>query len=163
MAGGPAGARLAAYLAVRASCDVILREVRALSDPSSSQVRGLGLIDVEARMPIDLLPDGTAGTVAAWLAERRGIKVVVRDRCSTFSRAATPVLPDATPGRGQLAPAPPTAPRCRAHRAHIHRACLREGTDIVDLVELLTPMDLAALIASEPEDPPDSQIIAQVR
>ncbi|MEU9107731.1 ISL3 family transposase [Streptomyces xanthophaeus] len=108
--GGRAGARLAAYLPVRASRDVIVREVRRLPDPPSGQVTVLGidefafrrgatygtvLIDVETRRPIDLLPDRTVDTVAAWLAAHPGIKVICRDRCSTFSQAAARAAPDA--------------------------------------------------------------------
>ncbi|MCX4632601.1 transposase family protein [Streptomyces sp. NBC_01443] len=41
--GGRAGARLAGYLPVRASRDVIVREVRRLPDPPSGQVTVLGI------------------------------------------------------------------------------------------------------------------------
>lgn len=108
--GGRAGARLANYLPLRASRDVILREVRRLPDPPSGQVTVLGidefafrrgatygtvLIDVETRRPIDLLPDRTADTVAGWPAEHPEIKLICRDRCSTFSQAATRAAPEA--------------------------------------------------------------------
>ncbi|MEU8034829.1 transposase [Streptomyces sp. NPDC049099] len=53
------------------------------------------LIDVETRRPIDLLPDRSADTVAAWLADHPEIKVICRDRCSTFSQAAARAAPDA--------------------------------------------------------------------
>lgn len=108
--GGRAGARLATYLPVRVSRSQILREVRSLPDPPTGNVRVLGidefafrkgrtfgtvLIDVETRRPIDLLPDRSTDTVAAWLAEHPGIEIVCRDRCSTFSQAANRALPDA--------------------------------------------------------------------
>ncbi|MFC8276751.1 transposase [Streptomyces sp. NPDC057271] len=87
---------------------MIVQEVRRLPDPPSGQVTVLGideftfrksatygtlLIDVATRRPIDLLPDRTADTVAAWLADRPGIKVICRGRCSTFSQAAARAAP----------------------------------------------------------------------
>ncbi|MEU0940786.1 transposase, partial [Embleya sp. NPDC005971] len=56
---------------------------------------GTVLVDVETRRPIDLLPDRTVETVAAWLSEHPGIEVICRDRCSTFSQAAAREAPDA--------------------------------------------------------------------
>ncbi|WP_159402050.1 MULTISPECIES: transposase [Streptomyces] len=107
---GRAGDRLAGHLPVRTSRDMIPGELRRLPDPPSAHVTVMGidefafrrgatygnvLIDVEPRRPVDLLPDRTAGAVAAWLADHPGIKVICRDRCSTFSQAASRAAPDA--------------------------------------------------------------------
>ncbi|GCD94685.1 ISL3 family transposase [Embleya hyalina] len=179
--GGRAGERLAAHLPVRASRSQILREVRALPDPPTNGVRVLGidefafrkgmtygtvLIDVETRKPIDLLPDRTTDTVAAWLAEHPGIEVVCRDRCSTFSQATNRALPDAVQvaDRRHLLH---SLARAVERTAHAHRARLRKDTDLDDAAERPAPStsaELAALISPpEPGDPPDSQILARVR
>ncbi|MEJ8640609.1 ISL3 family transposase [Streptomyces sp. MS1.HAVA.3] len=145
-ADGRAGARLArtaSYLPVRASRDVILGELRRLPDPPSAQVTVLGidefafrrgatygtvLIDVETRRPIDLLPDRTADTVAAWLADHPEIKVICRDRCSTFSQAAARAAPEAiqVADRWHLLH---SLARAVERTAHQHRVCLRKEAE----------------------------------
>ncbi|MDT0549603.1 ISL3 family transposase [Streptomyces lonegramiae] len=179
--GGRAGARLAGYLPVRVSRDVIVREVRRLPDPPSGQVTVLGndefafrkgatygtvLIDVETRRPIDLPPDRTADAVAAWLADHPEIKVICRDRCSTFSQAAARAAPDAiqVADRWHLLH---SLARAVERTAHQHRACLRKDAETGDLDEPTEPSDPAALAAliepPEPADPPDGQLLARVR
>ncbi|WP_327732927.1 ISL3 family transposase [Streptomyces nojiriensis] len=179
--GGRADARLADYLPVRVSRDVILREVRRLPDPPSGQVTVLGidefafrkgatygtvLIDVETRRPIDLLPDRTADTVAAWLADHPGIEVICRDRCSTFSQAAARAAPDAikVADRWHLLH---SLARAVERTAHQHRACLRNEAETEDLDQHREPSDpatLAALIGPlEPNALPDGQLLARVR
>ncbi|MFD6081064.1 ISL3 family transposase [Streptomyces hydrogenans] len=179
--GGRAGARLAGYLPVPASRDVILGELRRLPDPPSAQVTVLGidefafrkgatygtvLIDVETRRPIDLLPVRTADAVAAWLADHPEIKVICRDRCSTFSQAAARAAPDAiqVADRWHLLH---SLARAVERTAHQHRACLRKDAETDDLDQrqgLSDPTSLAALIGPpEPSDPPDGQLLARVR
>ncbi|MEU3910368.1 transposase [Streptomyces sp. NPDC029721] len=153
--GGRAGARLAGYLPVPASRDVILGKLRRLPDPPSAQVTVLGidefafrkgatygtvLIDVETRRPIDLLPDRTADAVAAWLADHPEIKVICRDRCSTFSQAAARAAPDAiqVADRWHLLHSLARAVERTAHR---HRACLRKDAETDDLDQRQGPSD----------------------
>ncbi|MEU9945618.1 ISL3 family transposase [Streptomyces lavendulae] len=179
--GGRAGARLAACLPVRASRDVIVREVRRLPDPPSGRVTVLGidefafrrgatygtvLIDVETRRPVDLLPNRTADTAAPWLAAHPGIKVICRDRCSRFSQAAARAAPDAiqVADRWHLLH---SLARPVERTAHQQRACLRkdaESNDPDQSPEISDLAPLAALIGPpEPADPPDSQLLARIR
>ncbi|MFF9352086.1 transposase [Streptomyces sp. NPDC014734] len=51
-------------------------------------VHGTVPVDAETRLPVDLLPNREAGTIAARLAERPGIEVVCRDRASFFAEGA---------------------------------------------------------------------------
>ncbi|HEY0584452.1 MAG TPA: hypothetical protein VGE94_19875, partial [Chloroflexota bacterium] len=41
---------------------------------------GLLLVDLAVRRPIDFLPDDESATLAIWLREHPGVKVVARDR-----------------------------------------------------------------------------------
>ncbi|WP_256370996.1 transposase [Micromonospora sp. KC207] len=58
-------------------------------------VYGMVLIDIEAGHPIDVLPDRTSGTLAAWLREHPGIEIICRDRASSYAEAARTAAPDA--------------------------------------------------------------------
>ncbi|MEU9148938.1 ISL3 family transposase [Streptomyces sp. NPDC048349] len=177
--GGRAGARLADYLPVRTSRDVIPGELRRLPDPTSAQVRVLGidefafrkgatygtvLIDVErTRRPIDLLPDRTADTVASWLADHPEIEVICRDRSSTFRQAAARAAPDAiqVADRWHLLH---SLARAVERTAHQHRVCLCNDAETDQTQEPSDPASLAALIGPlEPSDPPDGQLLARVR
>jgi transposase len=92
------------------SRQTILRLVRRYPEPSAVSVRRVGiddwaytkgqrygtiLIDLDEHRVIDLLPDATSQTVAAWLEAHPEIEVVSRDRSRTYAEASDKGAPQA--------------------------------------------------------------------
>ena len=50
---------------------------------------GTPLVDLERRRPLDLLPDRSGATVAAWLRRQPQVAVIARDRSTEDARVAT--------------------------------------------------------------------------
>lgn len=107
---GELGTRLANRIGMHTSPSTILRRIMALASPSSPLVSFLGiddwslrrgrifgtiLVDLMSHTILDLLPDRTAETAAAWMKKHTEIEVVSRDRGGDYASAATLGAPQA--------------------------------------------------------------------
>ncbi len=101
--GGQGGSRMAGHLPVAVSGTTLLRQVHRLDVPDAEAVEVLGidefsfrrgrtfgaiLIDMKTRKPVDVLPDHTSQTFAAWLREHPTVTLVCRDRGGAFADGA---------------------------------------------------------------------------
>ncbi|WP_344397049.1 ISL3 family transposase, partial [Streptomyces asiaticus] len=56
---------------------------------------GTVLVDVEAGRVVDVLPDRTSETFAAWLTEHPGAEIICRDRATAYTKAVKEAAPNA--------------------------------------------------------------------
>lgn len=89
---------------------------------------GTILVDIEASRVVDVLPDRTSETFAAWLMEHPGAEIICRDRASAYSKAVKQAAPDAleVADRWHLLQNLGAAVEKTCHQ---HRDCLRKRGD----------------------------------
>src|SRR2546425_6744041 len=108
--GGEAGARLVARVRLPISPTTLLRLIRAAPVPAASAPQVLGvdawawrrgqrygtiLVNLEHHQVLDLLPERSAESVAAWLAQHPTVRVVCRDRSALYAEGIRRGAPQA--------------------------------------------------------------------
>jgi transposase len=173
--GGRPAARLCRRLRLTAGRTRLLRLLTALAVPDRAPrvlgvdefafrkgcTYGTVLVDVEAGRVVDVLPDRTSETFAAWLTGHPGAEIICRDRATAYTKAVREAAPDAleVADRWHLLQNLSAAVEKICHQ---HRDCLRKraeeetATEVAEVPEV-TPMLLP------PTELPHTQIIERTR
>ena len=108
--GGEAGARLLQKMRMPTSGDTLLRVAKQHPQMAYHPPRVIGvddwafrkgynygtiIVDLERHVVIDLLPDRTSMTLAAWLDRHRTVEIVARDRSTEYARGIREGAPSA--------------------------------------------------------------------
>jgi transposase len=119
---------------------------------------GTLLVGVEAGRVVDVLPDRTSETFAAWLTEHPGAEIICRDRAGAYTKAVRQAAPDAleVADRWHL---PQNLSAAVEKTCHQHRDCLRKHADDQPGQTPPTPPRMQL----PPPDPPRTQIIERTR
>lgn len=109
--GGRLGVRVTDRLQIQTSRHTILRRILALPHEPVGEVRQIGIddfsfrrgrkfgtivVDLQTHKVLDVLPDRTAETSAAWMSTHPEIELVSRDRGGDYAAAARKAIPGAT-------------------------------------------------------------------
>lgn len=108
--GGEGGARLCRKLGLAISPDTLLASLRRHPLPVAPKPRVLGvddwsyrrgrqmgtiLVDLERQCPVDLLPDCSEDSFAAWLEAHPGVEIISRDRGEIYAAGGQRGAPEA--------------------------------------------------------------------
>jgi transposase len=108
--GGTAGARRLANQGMRGSRNTLLRRVRRFAPPGAPPAEVIGIddwakrnghtygtivVDLDRHRPVDVLPDRSAETVAAWMQVHPEVHVVARERADAYASGVRQGAPQA--------------------------------------------------------------------
>ncbi|MFI8187001.1 ISL3 family transposase [Actinacidiphila glaucinigra] len=119
---------------------------------------GTVLVDVEASQVVDVLPDRTSETFAAWLTEHPGAEIICRDRATAYTKAVREAAPHAleVADRWHLLQNLSAAVEKTCHQ---HRDCLRKHAEEETMTEVPEPPPTLL----PPPELPRTQIIERTR
>ncbi|MGW0771059.1 transposase [Streptomyces sp. NPDC002676] len=109
---------------------------------------GNPLVDIETGRPVDMLPDRSSETLAAWLTDHPGVEIVCRDRAAAYTRAIKEAAPHAMEiaDRWHLLPNLSSAVEKACHQ---HRGCRRKRLEDEQLPTVEVPDVPPVLLLAE--------------
>lgn len=119
---------------------------------------GSVLVDVQAGRVVDVLPDRTSETFAAWLTAHPGVEIICRDRATAYTKAVKEAAPQAleVAYRWHLLQNLSAAVEKTCHQ---HRDCLRKRAEEETVTEVTEPPRMLL----PPAELPRTQIIERTR